>query len=458
MKNKVEKIDQYFKEHFEQFEQQPPETVWKTVASRLGHQRKKGMIVLIFRVAAGMALLLSLGIAYYFLNRSERPVHAPGLSENKEAGAPNRTRGEQSNPVEKQIETVLSATTTPFERPGPVGEVFYIKSAIERNDPEHLEPIGTDLLTNDVPGMPFRTVSLSPVIAREEDLAMLLPETDSAAPPDALKQKHWSLGSEFAPLYSYRTLTSDFPEPDFVSNLNKSESGILAYATGIRVAFSAGRRISVQSGMYYSRYGQQKSNIETFDYSNTEVTANETARATYLAISNSTGIIYSNNPENAGFYKTNTYAAGSKDPNTDQMSFSGLNGFSTINPAPAEESDITVEQLFDYLELPLTVKYKIIDRKFDFSLSGGFITNFLVGNTVKLEQNGETTRFGKTDEINQINYLGSVGLGFEYPLVSGFSISIEPRLRYYLNPIDKSTNVNVHPYSFGLFAGISYKF
>jgi hypothetical protein len=123
-----------------------------------------------------------------------------------------------------------------------------------------------------------------------------------------------------------------------------------------------------------------------------------------------------------------------------------------------QETDISVEQLFDYLEIPLTVKYKIIDRKLDFSFSGGLVTNFLVGNVVKLEQNGETIRFGKTDEINQINYLGTIGLGFEYPLVSGFAISLEPRLRYYLNPIDKSPNINVHPYSFGFFAGISYHF
>jgi hypothetical protein len=138
--------------------------------------------------------------------------------------------------------------------------------------------------------------------------------------------------------------------------------------------------------------------------------------------------------------------------------FTSLSGFNYTNLILAEESNITATQHFDYLEVPLTVKYKIIDRKFDFSLSGGLVTNFLVGNVVTLEQNGEKTRFGKTNDITQINYLGSVGLGFEYPLVSGFTLSIEPRFRYYLNPIDKSSQINVHPYSFGFFAGISYIF
>ena len=120
------------------------------------------------------------------------------------------------------------------------------------------------------------------------------------------------------------------------------------------------------------------------------------------------------------------------------------------------DKDATIIQNFDYLEVPLVLKYKIVDRKFDFSISGGVITNILVGNEVKFHQDGTDTKIGKTENIRQVNYIGSVGLGLDYPVGTELAISIEPRFRYYMNAIDRSSKLDVHPYSFGLFAGISY--
>jgi hypothetical protein len=109
---------------------------------------------------------------------------------------------------------------------------------------------------------------------------------------------------------------------------------------------------------------------------------------------------------------------------------------------------ISVRQYFDYLEIPLILKYKLIDRKMDFSFSGGMVTNFLFGNSYLIED-GQSERIGETTEINEINYIGSVGLGIEYPIVTNFAITIEPRFRYYLNAFDEASNIDVHPFSFG---------
>jgi hypothetical protein len=458
MKNKAEKIDQYFMERLEHFEQKPPQAVWNAVAARLGHQRKKGMVVLIIRIAAGMALLISLGIGYYFISRSENSADLPELSENTKAGPADNTAGEKPVVTQRQMIPSPAYRQDKTELPSSAATTFISQPAAGLDLPERLEPKSMEKLAADIPGMDYGSTSSAPALTRAEALALLLQDSDTTMETEDRKQKNWSLASEFAPLYSYRSVSSDVYESDLVDQLNESESGILAYAGGISVGFSTGKRLSIRTGMYYSRYGQEKNHIETFVYSNTEVTAIETARTTFMAVTNSTGVIYSNNPENGSFYKSDSYSLSPDVSTKDQITFTGVNGFNTMYPAMEQETDISVEQLFDYLEIPLTVKYKIIDRKLDFSFSGGLVTNFLVGNVVKLEQNGETIRFGKTDEINQINYLGTIGLGFEYPLVSGFAISLEPRLRYYLNPIDKSPNINVHPYSFGFFAGISYHF
>ncbi len=171
------------------------------------------------------------------------------------------------------------------------------------------------------------------------------------------------------------------------------------------------------------------------------------ANMTYLSIPNSTGTIQANNNS------ANRYQSVIASANGNKSDFVSTNGFPVLS-SQFTEGEVTAIQYFDYLELPVTVKYKIIDRKLSFSFLGGLITNFLVNNGVQIKQNGNTESFGTTRDINKVNYQGSVGLGFDYPLMDRLAISLEPRFRYYLNPIDQ--RFNVHPYSFGLFAGISY--
>jgi hypothetical protein len=256
------------------------------------------------------------------------------------------------------------------------------------------------------------------------------------------------LGSEIAPLYSYRKIESDYLAKSAIQDMNNSEQGLIAFAGGLRVGYSAGRRLSVQSGLYYSRYGQEKNNGEAVSMD--QIAYLDRPNVTYLSIPNSTGTIQAGSDNSSRYENVIATPAGNKDY------FYSNNGFPAISTDKIQitEGGITAIQYFDYLELPVTVKYKIIDRKLSFSFLGGLITNFLVNNGVQLKQNGNTESFGTTRDINKVNYQGSVGLGLDYPVKERMAISLEPRFRYYLNPIDQ--RFNVHPYSFGIFAGFSY--
>jgi hypothetical protein len=281
----------------------------------------------------------------------------------------------------------------------------------------------------------------------QEQTAALTADNGETANDGEEKDNRWMLGSEIAPLYSYRKIESDYLSKSAVQDLNKSEQGLIALAGGLRVGYSAGRRLSVQSGLYYSRYGQEKNNGEAVSMDQVASAANPDV--TYLAIPNSTGNIQSGHGNTSKYESVIAASAG------DKLYFYN-NGFPAISTGNIKvtEGGITAVQYFDYLELPVTVKYKIIDRKLSFSFLGGVITNFLVNNSVQLKQNGNTESFGSTRDINKVNYQGSVGLGLDYPLMDRLAISLEPRFRYYLNPIDQ--RFDVHPYSFGIFAGISY--
>ncbi len=83
---------------------------------------------------------------------------------------------------------------------------------------------------------------------------------------------------------------------------------------------------------------------------------------------------------------TTNYASVISSPTGNKSDFLSY-GFTAISNdnIPFTEGDVTAVQYFDYLELPVTVKYKIIDRKLSFSFLGGVITNFLVNNGVQIE-------------------------------------------------------------------------
>jgi hypothetical protein len=462
MENRNKNIDRYFKDRLGIFEQKPPEASWDIITKKLGHGRKKGLTLLIFRIAAGMAVLISTGIGFHLLtklsNQSEQAVllinqHDVSAKDTIKLKRPYKRNSiavpEKNSNKSNRLEPVRMVYNRPVMSKGIISEPIISLTRIVDNNRRYLLPVYLPSTLSHTHASP--TTEFTP----EETMALLLPASEEATVTKATKQDRWALGSEIAPLYSHRSITSDYRQSEKINELNKTESGLLAYAGGIHIAYATGRRLSVQSGIYYSRYGQEINKIETYNYKYTEYFSEGTASGRFISVYNSTGVISIDNPVSAGYDKV---VSNYIDETSDFSSQNGLIGINNSGIVPSEDINVTLTQYFDYLELPLLVKYKIIDRKFDFSLSGGIVTNFMVGNVVNIEQNGEKTRFGATTNINQVNYLGSFGVGFEYPLVSGFAISIEPRFRYYINPIDKSSLINVHPYSFGFFAGISYVF
>jgi opacity protein-like surface antigen len=71
---------------------------------------------------------------------------------------------------------------------------------------------------------------------------------------------------------------------------------------------------------------------------------------------------------------------------------------------------------------------------------------------------GSKYSIGKTDGLNPISLSSSLGMGMEYNFSDNLSLNLEPTFRYYLNPFNEVTGLKIHPYSFGIFSGLSYKF
>lgn len=458
--------DRYFRDRLAEFEQSPPDSNWDAIAQKMSKGKKKLSAMLLFRIAAGMALITSLGIGIYFINQPETSGSRKEITEhNSKPEASAKENAEKSSvssvlknkrPVHQSSEfqkyTQSKAESTLQKKPS-LREIpehsSEIASVVPNPTTENIEmnPLASlDIprAMNQLPEIDF-SASYEKSLSQEEAVALLMAEYNAGFAEEIAEKKtnrRWELGGEVAPLYSDRTINSSSLESSAINNLNDKEDGIMAYAGGLRVSFSPARRLSVQSGVYYSRYGQKKNEALIYNELATALVSNK-----IVSVTNSTGTI------------TMKDQGTSRSVMNKSLNDAGMNEIMTQPLFNGSSSDeVTIKQTFDYFELPLVLKYKMIDRKLDFSLSGGIITNFLIGNKVDMTQNGRNRLIGKTTQINEVNYVGSVGLGIEYPLIPRFALTLEPRFRYYLNTIDQSSQISVHPYSFGFFAGVNYTF
>ena len=94
----------------------------------------------------------------------------------------------------------------------------------------------------------------------------------------------------------------------------------------------------------------------------------------------------------------------------------------------------------------------------DFQVMGGFSTNFLMGNKAFIWLDDEKISIGRTTDIYTFNFSSTFGMSFEYGLSKKLSLNLEPTFKYYLNSVNKRTLLLTHPYSIGIFSGLSYNF
>lgn len=247
---------------------------------------------------------------------------------------------------------------------------------------------------------------------------------------------HWSVGGQFSPVYTFRNITQSGSKrfKEFYNNL---EDALLAFSGGVNIQFTPRNRLSIHSGIYYSRMGQRVNEI--LFYPNGSVANQE---GVYI-IKNSTGEIESTLPDV-------TFA----DKKTNRV-------FPIITPKQLpniKPINADIVQNFEYLEIPLIFKYKLIDKKMDFQVLGGFSTNFLMGNKAFVWLDDEKISIGRTTDIYTFNFSSTFGMSFEYGLSKKLSLNLEPTFKYYLNSVNKRTLLLTHPYSIGIFSGLSYDF
>ncbi|HYQ59260.1 MAG TPA: outer membrane beta-barrel protein, partial [Draconibacterium sp.] len=115
-------------------------------------------------------------------------------------------------------------------------------------------------------------------------------------------------------------------------------------------------------------------------------------------------------------------------------------------------------QVFEFVEVPLYLRYSLLDKKFGIEVLGGVNAGFVIGNNAYLDNDYGVQNIGSTADISTLNFSGTLGVGVNYELGKHFSFALEPRLNYYLNSINSNPDVDYRPYRIGVYTGVYYEF
>lgn len=438
MDDRKANIDLLFRNGLKDFEVLPPPEVWNNILPVI---RKKQRYVVLLRTAAMVALLVSMGFLAYRLSRQiPSSFNEPVISFGQDQIF-NRVI-----PAEPSLVRILPSGD---RRAG---------SAISGQEAGQLTASDTDSTGSIIFPAGFISETPAPDFSSNLNNSSLishrLPETSDYNPLTAgysasyeqlteapvKKDNRWRLTAMASPMYYLRPGSG---QGDFPGSFPLEQSRI-SYSGGVGFSYKISKKLSIQSGLYYSSVGNEVDDIKSF----TGFSMFDSRKGDHnFEVSTSSGLIQTDNPD--------VYL-------TDNMSerVVTMYGRDVFDPAKADLPALSnsLYQNFGYLEMPLMLRYKLLDRVIDFNLIGGMSYNMLVSNSVHAMAGGNKYDIGKTAGLNSFLVSSTLGMGMEYTVSDKISLNLEPTFRYFLNPFSNIGSSPVNPYSFGIFSGLSYRF
>ena len=116
-----------------------------------------------------------------------------------------------------------------------------------------------------------------------------------------------------------------------------------------------------------------------------------------------------------------------------------------------------IDQRFGFIEIPLEVEYRLIDKKVGVNVSSGFSTLFLSENEILADVNGEQTSIGEANNINNTSFSANFGIGVDYNITDKLNINLGPKVKYQLNTFT-NTSGDFRPFFIGVYTGLNFKF
>ncbi len=478
--SKKKHIDQLFKERFNDFEATPSPQVWNNIQAKLKKEDEdRKVIPLWFKlggVAAILALLFIVGnlvfnpsdsidqdITDQEIDQTESEIKKDNSIEETfvepdeianeeiipvpEGDDEKSTTNNLNNSVKKQTSILKDKNDIAVEAKKDIkGD---IKGDIAKNNSDKTDKtIGEpkndteSLIKKEVPITEIENTEV--VTTPDDEVEKVEDEIDDKKRSifDAIDEEkeneavvtvnvepdhRWEVAPNFAPVY-YNTLGDGSSiDPTFSDN---AKTGDVNFSYGVQVAYIFTDRLSLRSGiskvdLSYSTQGIElgtgpvSAALKSVDYGGKAIVLTALDKGTLA------------NQDNNGEY-------------------------GQIIPKSTSE-DAVINQKLNYFEVPMELKYALINNKFGVNLIGGFSTLFLGNNEISVSAGDFESVLGEANNLSTVSFTTNVGVGLKYSFSEKLMFNIEPIFKYQLNPYTDSS-VDFSPYYFGVYTGLSLKF
>jgi hypothetical protein len=455
----IKNIDRLFQEKFRDFEQHPPPNLWNNINDQLSEKPKKnkGVIWLWFAgIAAGLVILLTLNNPFStkITPDTKTPVIHTTDVETQTTIKPTQTQtevvGTENNTnISKQKEAYN--TTITLSNPSTQKSYSNTKQINNHSLPSIKPTIDKEIIVaNDVVKESQMTTNTSiaetnkqkakideniidkkqPSIKEQnnEEEAIANNEVDKKSLNEItkdlditdnqeVKTDKWTLTTMAAPVLfnSFNTNASSI-DSRFDNNVHQ---GQYSTAYGVQLAYQVDEHLSVQTGFHKVNYAYKTEQIY--------VPLNSIAERSEVNLNSVINMRDFKAPPNQFGVTTNEIESGN------------------------------LMQVFGYFEVPLEVKYKIIDGLVDLNLLGGFSTLIKNKDEIYYQIDKFSEKINADSDLNSVNLTGNIGVELDYQISSKMYINVTPSFKVHANTFNKSTN-GFSPYAVGVYSGLNYRF
>jgi len=429
-------IDIVFRNGLKNLEVLPPAEVWDNIPPiPVRHTRLR----VISGIAAGVAALVSLTLmATWYVRNNNNPVILSEVIVPGDDLQDVNLEINEASPVTKASDTRVIRLVAESD---PVVPAVEAPQAPVTYDPAALlaladTPQQRDMTDEKVIILPdeITVINAGRFAGADENLMATMAEVNTVP-----AEQRFLVGASMSPSMSF----SRSGQSPRLSELINSEKSRPAYSTGVSVGYRISDRLTIQSGIGLASIGQTINDVNVY----AGLSDFYAVKSSYLySVETASGLILAGN--------TDLYLTDSKDR------VSTLIQGNMADPSKYKLTQVgsDIQQVFRYLELPVMLRYKLIDRKFGLNLSGGVAYGLLVDNAAYTGEGSELIRVGHTEGVSMHNLSSQLGLGMEYNISKKITFNLEPLVRYYVTPLSDISGSLYKPYSLGFWSGFSFKF
>ncbi len=402
----LKNIDRLFQENLKDFEVSPPNKAWNGIEKQLASASKNRHVPIwakISSIAALFILLFSVGTIYYLpsSNFTKNIVPTtnklPELLDEKDS-VNNTTITTKSNPTNK-TEINTASELDSGESLATLNKVIKENSENSSEEPTATKEELSNYYLADGANLPLQNTT-----------------TDKISRKDITDGK-FTVATIYAPIYINSFGDGSGVDSQFKEN---STSGNSSYSYGVKIAYKLNTKFSVQSGV----------NLISLGYTTNDIYV--TPGVSVIGFSNLSSSPVLGKSENI----TNL-----KGENTNSI----------------DENSGSLNQIFGYVEIPVEVKYNVVNGKFGVNLVGGFSTLLLNKDEVFVETNNFSQSLGSSNNLRSINFSGNIGLDVDYSIHKNLYINVSPMFKVQTNTFSKNSG-SIQPYYLGVYTGLNYKF